>query len=123
MRWSLRPEKSCAGRRTDPPGPAGMMNCRIESGGVRATQGDHAPAKSSSRHACTEDALLCEELFHQLFNGRHRDLVVAGQAAMALRHDVAETGQITEAQQALGLPYAVALGNDVSGPSSEHRIG
>ena len=94
----------------------------MESRGVGVAQGDDASTEASPRHPGTEDPVLSQEVRHQLVHGGHRDLVVAGQTAMAFRHHRAEAHEVAPAHQALGLPHAGALGHDVSGPTAQHGI-
>ena len=64
-----------------------------------------------------------EQLLDQLVDRRHRDLVVGGQAAVALGHDGAEPAQVAPGEQPLGLVHPGALGDDVAGPPAQDGVG
>ena len=104
-RWSLRRRRQqrSAGRRADPPGPAGRVGLGVERRRVGRAQRDDAAAEAAPAHAGAQDARLGQEVLDQLVHRRHRDQVVGGQAAVTLGHDLAQRGQVAPLQEALGL--------------------
>ena len=66
---------------------------------------------------------LSEQLLDQLVDGRHGDPVVGGQAAMPLGHHGAQPAEVAPGQQTFRFSHPGALGDHVTGPPAQHRIG
>ncbi len=98
------------------------MGLGVERGRVGIAQRDDAPAEAAACHAGTQDAGLTEQVLDQLVHRRHRNAVVAGQAAVPFGHDGAQPGEVAPGQEPLGLPYPRTLGDDMTGAPAQDRI-
>ncbi len=86
-----------------------------------SAQRNDASPETAAGQTGTEDTRLAEQVLDQFVDGRHRHPVVAGQAAVPLGHDRSQRAEVAAGQQPLGLAYPRTLGDDVTGPTAQHR--